>query len=167
MAGIRCLHPPEKQFIFLCTANLLLRVLKKQKTMLLFMLKTHIYIPIFYFFPSCTHQKIPYIFMFVLLFMDSICSDFLPRFRLHFDVKLHTFFIALNILLRALKIHFLPCQRSMIPARDGEKGKKIKHSDQLLNHRLHLSQPEKKAREKRGEKRRKKSSRKRNQIIFE
>jgi hypothetical protein len=151
VARIRCFHP-SKAIHFSLHREPFVAGIKQ-----CYLCWKHIFT--FPFLAFHAHTEISYIFMFVLLFMDSICSDFLPRFRLYPVAKLHTFFFALNILLRALKIHFFCWHRSMIPARDRRNSPmKITHSDQLPNHRLHHLQPEKRYVEK-GEKREKSSER--------
>lgn len=101
MPRIRCVRPPEKAIHFSWHREPFVAGVKQ-----CYLCWKHIFtIP----FLPCFHkhtEKIPYIFMLALLFMDSICSDFPSRSRLYPVVKLHTFFFALNILLRALKIHF-------------------------------------------------------------
>lgn len=107
-----------------------------------------------HFLPCFMHTGTLYIFMFALLFMDSICSDFLSL--LHLVVKLHTFFFfllqSLNILLRAFGIHFLVSAGQWIFHETVKKKVRIIYSDQLLNHRLHHLQTWKRH-VKKGEKR--------------
>lgn len=94
-------------------------------------------------------HETPYIFMLALLFMESICSDFLFSW-LHPVVKLPTFLFSF-----LLREYFIACiQNSLSPwwsAVDARRGQ-IKHSDQVRNLRLHHLRTCKRHVKKRGEK---------------